>query len=545
MSEPTTLTLARLIRDSADILLPLNRTDGDTAIRRIDFDLDVDRSDPRGLNGTVVLITEAAANLDRLLESYRGAAALVVAPGAHAHLGDEAINPSTTALPLVLERSAGVTWAETLLHLRQLAEGASTALTWPDVDDLSSLAAVIADSTGASITIEDPASRVLAHANLGDDLDEIRKQTILTGAIPDWRIAQLEESGFLPAVRASTDVVERPATADDPARSVIALRSDGEMLGTIWAAYPAEVDPGTVRDVLREAARAAVPVMLRTLRRSPFDARIRAEALGSILAGTHDLAPAATLLSLPFAGHYTALALNPLPADAEALLRFHLRAAFADVVLARIADRVAVLLQSAEATDEEDVRERIVDTLERTMPTGARLTIGVGASVHRLDHVPASWTEAVYVFDALAALADPDSASFEEGGPEDLPGWSSTSVHAAIAADLPAELVGLEIADALTEADPRIAAPAKILAVHDAAHQGQLVRTLEVYFETVGNSAEASRRLHVHANSLRHRLFRIEELTGLSPMRRADRLWLEVSLLVLDRQRRRPTGSES
>ena len=541
MSEPTTLTLARLIRDSAGILLPLNRTDGDTAVRRIDFDLDVDRSDPRGLNGTVVLITEAAANLDRLLESYRGAVALVVAPGAHAHLGDETINPSTAALPLVLERAAGVTWAETLLHLRQLADGASTALTWPDVDDLSSLAAVIADSTGASITIEDPASRVLAHANLGDDLDEIRKQTILTGAIPDWRIAQLEESGFLPAVRASTDVVERPATADDPARSVIALRSDGEMLGTIWAAYPAEVDPGTVRDVLREAARAAVPVMLRTLRRSPFDARIRAEALGSILAGTHDLAPAATLLSLPFAGHYTALALNPLPADAEALLRFHLRAAFADVVLARIADRVAVLLQSAEATDEEDVRERVVDTLERTMPTGAVLTIGVGSSVHRLDRVRESWTEAVYVLDALDSLA----ASSDDADPEDLPGWSSTSVHAAIAADLPAELVALEIADALTEADPRIAAPAKILAVHDAAHQGQLVRTLEVYFETVGNSAEASRRLHVHANSLRHRLFRIEELTGLSPMRRADRLWLEVSLLVLDRQRRRPTGSES
>lgn len=542
MSEPTTLTLARLVRDSADILLPLNRTEADVEVRRIDFDLDVDQSDPRGLSGTVVLVTEATAHLDRLLESYRGAAALVVAPGAHAHLGDEAVNPSAAAPPLVLERTAGVTWSEVLIHLRQLAEGASTALSWPDVDDLSSLAAVIADSTGASITIEDPASRVLAHANLGDDLDEIRKQTILTGAIPDWRIAQLEESGFLPAIRASTDVVDRPATADDPARSVIALRSDGEMLGTIWAAYPAEVDPGAVRDILREAARAAVPVMLRSLRRSPFDKRIRAEALGSILAGTHDLAPAATLLSLPFAGHYTALALNPMPADAEALLRFHLRAAFADVVLARSRDgRAAVLVHSAEAADEEDVRERVVDTLERTMPTGAVLTIGVGSSVHRLDRVRESWTEAVYVLDALDSLA----ASSDDADPEDLPGWSSTSVHAAIAADLPAELVALEIADALTEADPRIAAPAKILAVHDAAHQGQLVRTLEVYFETVGNSAEASRRLHVHANSLRHRLFRIEELTGLSPMRRADRLWLEVSLLVLDRQRRRPTGSES
>ncbi len=77
MSEPTTLTLARLIRDSAGILLPLNRTDGDTAVRRIDFDLDldVDRSDPRGLNGTVVLITEAAANLARRLGEFHGAVA--------------------------------------------------------------------------------------------------------------------------------------------------------------------------------------------------------------------------------------------------------------------------------------------------------------------------------------------------------------------------------------------------------------------------------------------------------------------------------------
>mgnify|MGYP002651936197 CR=1 FL=1 len=92
-----------------------------------------------------------------------------------------------------------------------------------------------------------------------------------------------------------------------------------------------------------------------------------------------------------------------------------------------------------------------------------------------------------------------------------------------------------------TVPDPEIQEPTDAIIEVTA----ELVRTLEVYFETVGNSAEASRRLHVHANSLRHRLFRIEELTGLSPMRRADRLWLEVSLLVLDRQRRRPTGSES
>src|SRR5699024_8268686 len=125
-----------------------------------------------------------------------GAAALVLPPGAHAHLGDfEA--PGGQQGPVLLERSPHVTWSEALVqvtcgerlrpghmrtwsealvHLRQLKEGATSTLAWPDVDDLSALAAVIADLTGASITIEDPASRVLAHANLGDELDEIRRE---------------------------------------------------------------------------------------------------------------------------------------------------------------------------------------------------------------------------------------------------------------------------------------------------------------------------------------------------------------------------------
>src|SRR5699024_2622505 len=148
------------------------------------------------------------------------------------------------------------------------------------------------------------ALRGFAHASLGDQLDEIRRETILTGAIPAWRIAELEESGFLDTIRRSTDVVERPAEGTSPARSVIALRSEGELIGTIWAAYPAEVDPEPLREVLRDAARAALPVMLRTLRRSPFEKRIRREALGAILAGSADLGPSATLLSLPFSGSF-------------------------------------------------------------------------------------------------------------------------------------------------------------------------------------------------------------------------------------------------
>ncbi|MDN5794104.1 MAG: hypothetical protein L0H22_13730, partial [Brevibacterium aurantiacum] len=301
MSETNALRVSRLLRETAGFLLPLTQTETDVEVTRIEFDLDLRASagvlgSPAGLAGAVVLVTETVdgpGGLNTIRARYSGAAALVVSPGTHAHLGE---GTDTSAPPILLERSTGVTWSEVLVHLRQLNEGASSALAWPDVDDLSALAAVIAEMTGASITIEDPASRVLAHSNLGDEIDDIRRETILSGAIPDWRIAELEESGFLDVVRRSTDVVERPAAGTTPARSVISLRSEGELLGTIWAAYPDAVDPASLREVLRDAARAAVPVMLRTLRRSPFEKRIRREALGSILGGSPDLGPAATLL---------------------------------------------------------------------------------------------------------------------------------------------------------------------------------------------------------------------------------------------------------
>ncbi|WP_350269675.1 helix-turn-helix domain-containing protein [Brevibacterium sp. CBA3109] len=551
MSETNALRVFRLLRETAGFLLPLTQTDADVEVTRIEFDLDLDlRGSTADLNspsdraGAVVLVTEAVdgpVRLNAIRERYFGAAALIVPPGTHTHLGQGA---DAAASPILLERSTGVTWSEVLVQLRQLNEGASSALAWPDVDDLSALTAVIAEMTGASITIEDPASRVLAHSNLGDEIDDIRRETILSGAIPDWRIAELEESGFLDVVRRSTDVVERSAAGSTPARSVIALRSEGELLGTIWAAYPDSVDPASLRDVLRDAARAAIPVMLRTLRRSPFEKRIRREALGSILDGSPDLGPAATLLALPFSGHYATLAFAEVAPDREPVLRFHLRAAFADAVLAHdpVHGHLAVLVHMAESLSAVEIKTHVASALHRSLPPTESLNFGVGAAVERLDHVHRSWTEAVYVVDALLAresnvvVGGDGPSGAHAAGPSAGP--SGELVRGASAEDVAAELVGLEAADALLSVGPRITDPAHVLANHDERHQGQLLETLRVYFATVGNSAEASRRLHVHTNSLRHRLNRIEEITGLSTAERAGRLWLELAVLVFDREHR-------
>lgn len=538
MSETNALRVSRLLREIAGFLLPLTQADADVEVTRIEFDFDL-RSSEADLAGLVVLVTEAVdgvAGLNAIRARLQGAAALIVPPGTHVHLGE---GTDTTTSPILLERSTGVTWSEVLVHLRQLNEGASSALAWPDVDDLSALAAVIAELTGASITIEDPASRVLAHSNLGDEIDDIRRETILSGAIPEWRIAELEESGFLDVVRASTDVVERPAVGTTPARSVIALRSEGELLGTIWAAYPDAVDPASLREVLRDAARAAIPVMLRTLRRSPFEKRIRREALATILGGSPDLGPAATLLALPFSGHYATLAFAEVAPDREPVLRFHLRAAFADAVLAHVGTEghLAVLVHMSAGMSAGEIKSHVASALHRSLSQAEPLHFGVGASVERLDHVHRSWTEAVYVVDALLAKGPKsDNSRLEDSASASAATSGKELVRGATAADVAAELVGLEAADALRSVGPRMTEPARRLADHDGKHQGQLLETLRVYFATVGNSAEASRRLHVHTNSLRHRLNRIEEITGLSTAERAGRLWLEFAVLVYDRE---------
>ncbi|GAA4047465.1 PucR family transcriptional regulator [Nonomuraea soli] len=51
---------------------------------------------------------------------------------------------------------------------------------------------------------------------------------------------------------------------------------------------------------------------------------------------------------------------------------------------------------------------------------------------------------------------------------------------------------------------------------YDAAHQTDLLATLEAFLEESGNWAATAAGLHVHVNTLRYRLRRIEELTGRS-----------------------------
>lgn len=68
------------------------------------------------------------------------------------------------------------------------------------------------------------------------------------------------------------------------------------------------------------------------------------------------------------------------------------------------------------------------------------------------------------------------------------------------------------------------------LEAYDAAHGTSLLETLGEFLASGGRWQDTARRLHIHVNTLRHRLARCEELTGRSLSSMDDRVDLYLAL---------------
>ncbi|WP_406335437.1 PucR family transcriptional regulator [Streptomyces sp. NBC_00203] len=69
----------------------------------------------------------------------------------------------------------------------------------------------------------------------------------------------------------------------------------------------------------------------------------------------------------------------------------------------------------------------------------------------------------------------------------------------------------------------------------DAAHGTDYVPTLHAWLEHQGNIRTAAEQLHVHANTLRYRLTKIEQTVGIDLADPDIRLVLALQLKALDR----------
>jgi DNA-binding PucR family transcriptional regulator len=84
----------------------------------------------------------------------------------------------------------------------------------------------------------------------------------------------------------------------------------------------------------------------------------------------------------------------------------------------------------------------------------------------------------------------------------------------------------------------------RVLAEHDRRRNAQLLQTLEEFLRQRCHVGATAQALYVHPNTLRQRLRRIEELTGLDA-READWLVLEVALKLQRLEEVYPPGQHS
>jgi Purine catabolism regulatory protein-like family/PucR C-terminal helix-turn-helix domain/GGDEF-like domain len=141
--------------------------------------------------------------------------------------------------------------------------------------------------------------------------------------------------------------------------------------------------------------------------------------------------------------------------------------------------------------------------LGRALADGGRLTIGVSAAVHSAEGLRGALEEARHARRVAAA----------RGGRVCVAGHEELASHVLLLPFVPDD-----VRRAFTA---RLLEP---LREYDRRHRAGLVPTLEAFLDCDGSWTRCSARLHLHVNTLRYRVGRIEQLTGRDLSRLEDKL---------------------
>lgn len=143
------------------------------------------------------------------------------------------------------------------------------------------------------------------------------------------------------------------------------------------------------------------------------------------------------------------------------------------------------------------------EPLARGLGDDARLTLGVSAAVHSAEALRGALEEARHARRVAAAR----------------PGRVSAAGHQELASHvLLLPFVPDDVRRAFTA---RLLDP---LRAYDRRHRAELIPTLEAFLECDGSWTRCAARLHLHVNTLRYRVGRIEQLTGRDLARLEDKL---------------------
>ncbi|MGV0745452.1 PucR family transcriptional regulator [Mycolicibacterium sp. XJ870] len=384
--------------------------------------------------------------------------------------------------------------------------------------DLFSLAQSVADRTHGMVSIEDAQSHVLAYSASNDEADELRRLSILGRAGPSEHLAWIAQWGIFDALRAKPDVVhvaERPELGLRPRLAIGIFQPSADerrapaFAGTIWVQQGSRPLAEDADDVLRGAAVLAARIMAR-LAATPSTHAVRVQELLGLRDADDppDVEFIARELGIAVAGRAALIGFDgSAPSSRLAdVLSLSASAFRHDAQVASVHSRVYVLFPSTG-------RPAAVTSWIRG--TVAALRAELGVELHAVIAAPVTGLAG-----ATSARAEVDRVlDSAERHPGAL--GQVTSLAEARTTVLLDEIITAIAADERL-IDPRVRAL--------RADEPILADTLRAYLDSFGDVATAAQWLHVHPNTVRYRVRRIEQLLATSLTDPDVRLLLSLSL---------------
>jgi hypothetical protein len=398
----------------------------------------------------------------------------------------------------------------------QLAAEAGVA-----IGDLFGLADAIAAAVGGPVTIEDPHWRVLAYANLDYTIDQARRDTILGRTPPAvWR-ERLSEIGLLSSLLTSDDVLryEGPPGSGLAPRLVAPVRAGDELLGSLWAAETERPLGETAERELARAAKLAAVHLLSHRASEDIKRRTRGAFVREVLEGrAPSRSPVGTLrTSGPFTVLVFAVDGDPAveadfnPQRVLSIVSLHCESRHPEAMCALVEERIWSVLPALSSDEREpllDLARRIHERVEGSL--GLNLVAAVGTSVRTIADVPSSRRAAEQALDVL----------LRRRGSDRVVHIDDVRAHANL----------LKLIDWASEDEDLARGKLEKLHESDRENGTDYALTLRTYLDVLGDVRVAAERLSLHPNTIRHRLHRLTEISGLDLDDPDERLVTELQL---------------
>ena len=406
-----------------------------------------------------------------------------------------------------------------------------------DGKGVNEICRTLAELLESAVVIEDASFHLLAHAGGGGDPH--RKETIQRQGTPPRVLFDPQIQRMLRDLEAKRGPVKVPAfphVGMSRERLIAPILAANQVLGYISVLDHPPHNEELAFMAIEQAALVLALAIGKERELSAVEGRVRGEFLEDLLHGTYGDESAAQRrarhIGYPLHGHHLVVLVDiddfrgfhrnrQISEDAiQGLKREFLRRVAAVVrsshpraLLMGRSDSVVGLIPLSNESGDHQARSnalglQVKQTIADWKP-GFTVSVGFSGPTEAPDGIAAAHKEVVSVMESLARFK-------RWGQVVSVPELGLTGLLAAVTDE---RLIGYT---------RRHLGP---LVEHDAAKKGSLVATLRAYLET-GEQLQAAKRLRVHPNTLRYRLDRIREITGIDLEDPESRLNLSVALRV-------------